>query len=51
MVCYAYSVLKQWFGSVYSGAGSEPSLNQMVKQVVIVTPMDVNDALLSQETT
>ena len=54
MVCYAYSVLTRWFTSVYSGAGSEPSLNQMAKQVVIassVTPKKVNDALLSPETT
>ncbi len=39
---------------MYSGAGSEPYVNQMAKQVVIassVTPKDVNDALLSQETT
>ncbi len=46
-----------WFGSVYSGARSEPSVNQMADQVVnlviasSVTPKDVNDALLSQETT
>jgi hypothetical protein len=54
MACYAYSVLTQWFCSVYSGAGSEPSLNQMAKQVVIAssaTPKDVNDALLTQEPT
>ncbi len=54
MACYAYSVLTLWFGSVYSGAGSEPSLDQMAKQVVIassVTPKDVDDALLSQENT
>jgi hypothetical protein len=53
MACYAYSVLNSWFSSVY-GAGSEPSVNQMAKQVVIassVTPKDVNDAMLSQETT
>ncbi len=37
MACYAtyaYSVLNQWFGSVYSGAGSEPSVNKMAKQQV-----------------
>ncbi len=54
MACYAYSVLSLLFGSVYSGAGSEPSVNQMAKQVVIassVTPKDVNNAFLSQETT
>ncbi len=54
MACYAYSVLTRWVSSVYSGAGSEPSLDQMSKQVVIassVTPKDVNDVLLSQETT
>ena len=54
MACYAYSVLNRWFSSVCSGAGSEPSVDQMAKQVVIassVTPEDVNDALLSQETT
>jgi hypothetical protein len=54
MACYAYSVLNRWFSSVYSGAGSEPSVNRMAKQVVIassVTPKDFNDALLSQETT
>ncbi len=54
MACYAYSVLNHWFSSVYSGAGSQPSVNQMAKQVVIassVTPKDVNDAILSQETT
>ncbi len=39
---------------MYSGAGSEHSLNQMEKQVVIassVTSKDVTDALLTQETT
>ena len=54
MACYAYSVLNRWFCSVYSGAGSEPSVNQILKQVVIassLTSKDVNDALLSQETT
>ncbi len=54
MACYAYSVLNRWFSSVYSKAGSEPSANQMAKQAVIassVTPKDVNNALLSQETT
>jgi hypothetical protein len=53
MACYAYSVLNQWFSSVYIGAGSEPSVNQMAKQVVIassVTPNDVINAILSQET-
>ena len=35
MVCYAYSVLNRWFSSVYSGAGSEPSVNQMVKQILL----------------
>ncbi len=47
-------MLNRWFSSVYSRAGSEPSVNQMAKQVVIassVTPKDVNDAILSQETT
>ncbi len=54
MACYAYSVLTRWFCRVYSGAGSEPSLNQMAKQVVIAssaTSKDVNDALLTKETT
>jgi hypothetical protein len=56
MACYrdAYSVLTRWISSVYSGAGSEQSLDQMAKQVVIassVTPEDVNDVSLSQETT
>ncbi len=54
MACYAYIVLNRCFGSVYSGAGCEPSVNRMATQVVIsssVTPRDVNDALLSQETT
>jgi hypothetical protein len=55
MACCAYSVLTRCFqvGSVYSGAGSEPFLNQMAKQVVIAssaTPKDVDDALLTQET-
>ncbi len=45
MACYAYSVLTRWFSSVYSGAGREPSLDQVVKQVVIassVTYREVN---------
>ena len=32
MACYAYSVLTRWFSSVYSGAGSRPSSDQMAKQ-------------------
>ena len=54
MACYAFSVLNRWFSSVYIGAGSEPSVNQMTTQVVIassVTPKDVNNAILSQDTT
>ncbi len=54
MACYAYSVLTLWFSSVYSGAGSEHSINQMAKQVVIAssaTSKDVNYVLLTQETT
>ncbi len=54
MACYAYSVLTRWFSSVYSGAGSEPSLDQMTKQVVIassVTTKDVNDVLFLPEVT
>ena len=31
MACYAYSVLTRWFSSMYSGAGSRPVLDQMVK--------------------
>jgi hypothetical protein len=53
MACYAYSVLTRWLSSVYSGAGREPSLDQMAKQVAIassVTPKDVNNTLLLQET-
>ncbi len=46
MACYVNSVLTRLFSSMYSGAGSEPSSDQMTKQVVIassVTNMDVND--------
>ncbi len=32
MECCAYSVLTRWFKSVFSGAGSEPSPDQMAKQ-------------------
>jgi hypothetical protein len=34
----SYSVLTRWFSSVHSGAGSEPSLNQMAKQSVTLCP-------------
>ncbi len=42
--CTLTRMLNCWFSSVYSGAGSEPSVNHMAKQVVIalsVTPKDV----------
>jgi hypothetical protein len=32
MACYAYSVLTRRFSSVYSGAGNEPSPDQMANQ-------------------
>ena len=56
MACYAYSVLTRWFSSVYSGAGSRPSSDQMAKQVVIaasesVTPRELNDSSQLPETT
>ena len=54
MVCYAYSVLTRWFSSVYSGAGSRSSLDQMAKQDVTaspVTPREFNDRLQLPETT
>ena len=54
MACYAYSVLTRWFSSVYSGAGSRPSSDQMAKQVVIassVTPREHNDNSQLPETT
>ena len=54
MACYAYSVLTQWFGSVYSGAGSETPLSKESKQIVIASsmiPMDDNDISSRPETT
>ena len=54
MVCYAYSVLTQWFSSVCSGAGSETPLSKESKQVVIASsmiPMEVNDKSSRPETT
>ena len=54
MACYAYSVLTRWFSSVYSGARSRPSSDQMAKQVVIassVTPRELNDNSQLPETT
>ncbi len=35
MACYAFSVPNLGFGSVYSGAGSEPTVNQMAKHLVL----------------
>ena len=54
MACYAYSVLTRWFSSVYSGAGSRPSSDQMAKQVVVassVTPRELNDSSQLPDTT
>ena len=54
MACYAYSVLTQWFSSVYSGAGSETPLSKESRQVEIassMTLMDVNDISSLLETT
>ncbi len=34
MARYAYSVHNRWFSSVCRGAGSEPSVNQMAKQLL-----------------
>jgi hypothetical protein len=54
MALFAYSVLTRWFSSVYSGAGKEPCLDQMAKQVVTassVTSKDVNDRFTSWYTT
>ena len=54
MACYAYSVLTRWFSSVYSGAESRTSSDQMAKQVVTassVTPGEVNDSSQLPETT
>ena len=53
MACYAYSVLTQWFSSVFSGAGSETPLSKESKQVVIassMTPIEVNDVSSRPET-
>ena len=53
MACYAYSVLTRWFSSVYSGAGSRPSLDLMAKQVIAssVTPSEFNDSSQLPDTT
>jgi hypothetical protein len=51
MASYAYSVLNHWFGTVHSKSGSEPSVIRWRSRLWSVTPKDVNDALLSQETT
>ena len=50
MACYAYSVLTRWFSSVYSGAGSRPSSDQVVI-ASSVTPREFNDSSQLPETT